>query len=119
MCVKDSLSNLNQLIYQAIIQDKLSEINKNDMIDYSIKMTESGWGAAVKYIIFRGELWGIELLDLVVLNLDMFDLGNSLCRISTHISLGDFDDTVDIEARIIDENLNAYAGFTHKLMCSS
>ncbi len=66
LCIKDSLSNLNQLIYQAIIQDKLAVINRNDIIDYSLSWTESGAGIAVKFLISRGELWGIELSDLIL-----------------------------------------------------
>jgi hypothetical protein len=116
LCVRDSLSNLNQLIYQSILQEKLTAINSDNIIDYSISMTESGLGAAVKYIISSGDLWGIELFDLVVLNLDMLNTENSLFRISTRISMGDFDDTVDVEARLIDKNLNAYSGFIDKLM---
>ncbi len=122
LCIKDSLSNLNQLIYQAIIQDELTSVNIGDVFDYSIVWTESGTGIAVKYLISRGELWGIELSDLVALNFDYPGFDNSIGRIESHNSnimsnnaKGNFEDTVDIEARIIDENLNAYGNFINKL----
>lgn len=111
LCIKDSLSNLNQLIYQAIIQDKLSTINRDDIIDYLISWTESGEGIAVKYLVTRGELYGIELFDLVILNLDNYGINNSICRVETVISLQEFLDTVDIEVRVLDKNLNAYGDF--------
>lgn len=115
VCIKNSLSNLNQLIYQAVIQDKLTAINIDDVFDYSVSWTESGEGIALKYLISRGELWGIELNDLIQLNLDRYGINNSLSRIEAKYSFGKFKDTVDIEARIIDKNLNAYHQLIHKL----
>jgi hypothetical protein len=115
LCIKDSLSNLNQLIFQALTQKQLAVINRDDVIDYSLSWTESGEGIAIKYLINRGELYGIELNDLVRLNLEKYGLENTLCRIETHIWGGQFGDTIDIDARIVDKNLNAYGKLIRKL----
>ena len=116
LCIRDSLANFNQLIFQALTQDKLSIITRDDVIDYSLSWTESGEGIAIKYLINRGELFAIELSDLVRLNIGNYGLENTLCRIETHIWNGDFADTADIDSRIIDENLNAYGKLIGKIM---
>lgn len=115
LCIKDSLANFNQLVFQGLTQNKLAIIKRDDVIDYSLSWTESGEGIAIKYLINRGELYGIELSDLVRLNLENYGLENALCRVETHIWNGDFADTTDVDARVIDENLNAYGKLIRKL----
>jgi hypothetical protein len=115
LCIKDSLSNLNQLIYQALLQDKLAVIDRNDVFDYELSLTESGRGLAVKYLISNVELFRVRLSDLIILNLESYGIDNQPCRIEKIIFGGEFADTSDIEVRTIDENLNAYKNFIFKL----
>jgi hypothetical protein len=114
LCIKDSLANLNQLLFQALTQNKMSVINSDDIIHFLASPTESGAGIAIKYLIHRAELYIIELCDLVRLNLGKYGLENTLCRVESHILGGTFTDTVDIDARIIDKNLNAYGKLISK-----
>jgi hypothetical protein len=109
LCLRDSLANLNQLIYQSIFQPNLQFLNQDDIVSYAFSTTASGSGMSIMYLLSRGLLL-IESTDLILVSTQPdYGLKNRLCRIERQkMPIGDFGKPSYIEVRTVDDNLNSY-----------
>lgn len=110
VCLRDSLSNINQIIYQGVLQENLASLTRDDVIDYTMSWTDSGAGIALMYLIRNADLFCMEPTDLIILNLENNGLENKLCRVEVQHTSFSFGKPVYIDCRLIDNNMNSYYG---------
>lgn len=107
LSVRESLSTLNQLIYQKIFDDKLVELSD----DYIIKLAGYGSDGGIGVIYQNAGLLSLsEVGDLIFANFTLSgDPVRELCRID-HLEniMADLGAPQYAELRVIDENLNPY-----------
>ena len=109
ICLHDSLSNLDQLIHQALYQETLMRIDRSSVIDYVWAPRDTGVGVWIMHIPI-GYMYIIEVTDLIIVNTDkpsQKSLGDSLCRVEIQLLSSDMKPSV-FKMRMVDENLNAY-----------
>lgn len=111
ICLRDSLANLDQLIYQSLFQEDLLSLSDNDIVDYQIATTNSGAGIWLMFLLNTGLFLTLDTGDLIQISTKPdYGLKEQLCRIEQQtIPLGDLTTPFSIETRSIDENLNSYA----------
>jgi hypothetical protein len=116
VCVRDSLANLNQLLFQALLMDKLVIFDEDNTIDIGVQIAHSG-GFGVGLVIqqVRGTILEDFMTDngaLVLLKGTMLkEPSNILCRIEKLFeqSSRDTGTVKQCELRLIDENMNSFA----------
>jgi hypothetical protein len=116
--IRDSLANINQLIFQAILRDKLVIIDEDNIIDLSPTYnSDSGSAITVtcqtsdaQFLIpIETPTWNVGILVLLKGIYGYKD--TQLGRIETsHTNIFGESDTAKFEIRIIDENMNAFPG---------
>lgn len=106
VALNNSLSNINQLIYQAIFQDEIYHISRKDIVDYLITTTQSGLGMSVNYLP-NGLLITITPTDLVFISVSS-DFENRLCCIYDQSLTLEFNYPSKINMRVLDENMCSY-----------
>jgi hypothetical protein len=116
VCVRDSLANLNQLLFQALLMDKLVIFDEDNTLDIGVQIAHSG-GFGIGLVIQQVR---VTILDdfmtdngaLVLLKGTMLkEPKNILCRIEElfeHLSR-DTGTVKQCELRLIDENMTAFA----------
>ncbi|MEW5323697.1 hypothetical protein V2J23_16685 [Geobacillus thermoleovorans] len=112
LCIRYSLRNLNQLIYQAYFQDKLPILNEDNIIDIKSSSHFAGKG----YLVTAQQLdgfWDIGPGDLIHL-IDPLNGEKSpiLCQVEgiTLKVSKDFGMTYDFKLRALNEDLNPFYG---------
>jgi hypothetical protein len=116
VCLRDSLANLNQLIYQAVFAEKLTELGEDDIIKFQGSYTNSGMGLALMYLRRSAAAFMIEPTDLILVSTrtGLGPLDRQLFRVETQ---GDppwgSGRPAHVELRRVDENLNAYGRLLH------
>jgi hypothetical protein len=106
LCLRDSLANLDQLIYQAIYQDEPIHIDQSLTIDYTWTHAGGGIGMWLMYLPI-GIFIFIDPGDVVQISTGKNGFKKELFRIETH-HLSTMDAPGILIMRMIDENLNAY-----------
>jgi hypothetical protein len=111
ICLRESLAVLNQLIFQAILNDKLPVLNEDNIIDIHgpVSHVASG-GFSIIYQPDEQTLI-VSLLDLILvkcmsLHVSIDQLGR--VEMTKHEYSGDFGSTIECELRNIDENLDPF-----------
>ena len=111
VCLRDSLANLNQLIYQAVFAEKLTELGEDDIIKFQGSYTNSGMGISLMYLRRSAAAFMIEPTDLILVSTrtGFGPLDKQLFRVETqHDPPWGSGRPAYIELRRVDENLNAY-----------
>jgi hypothetical protein len=110
-CVRDSLYNLDQLIYHAILSDELFELNDENIIHLSpFSMNFTGQGLLVTFLPPR-RISITECNDIVRVDCqfggERLDL---LCRVEAYSNepFPSFGEGERMDLRVLDENLNSY-----------
>lgn len=109
MCIRESLHTLNQLIYQAFLQDKLPVYNEDNLISIESSSHLVGKGYSLKSQLE----YSPKSRDLVhVINPYDTEPIPKLCQIeSASISFAnEFGSHGDLKLRVIDEELNPFQG---------
>jgi hypothetical protein len=106
LCLRDSLANLDQLIYQALYLEKHIHIDRSLTIDYSWSTGGRGIGMWLMYLPI-GIFFIIDTGDSVQVSTGENGFKQQLFRVETH-HLSTSDDPGILIMRMIDENLNAY-----------
>jgi hypothetical protein len=108
ICLRDSLANLNQLIYQALYQEKLIHIDSSITIDYIWSTGGGGIGMWLMYL-YMGNFIIIDTGDLVHISTGVKkgDFNKQLFRVEVH-HLPPISDPGVLIMRYIDDNLNSY-----------
>jgi hypothetical protein len=108
-CIKASLDTLNELLYQAILTNKLPVLDNDSIIEFgNIVGTSVSKGFTVKYQ--PTEKSGLGNFGLVLVKAKISNQELDLGRIETaEVQLsGEFGDSVRVTVREIDEHLNPY-----------
>lgn len=111
VCLRDSLANLNQLVYQAVFAEKITELGEDDIIKFQLSHTNSGTGLSLMYLRRSAEAFMIEPTDLILVSTQtgLGPLDKQLCRVETqHDPSWGSGKPAYVELRLVDENLNAY-----------
>jgi hypothetical protein len=111
VCLRNSLANLNQLIYQAVFADRLTELGEDDIIKFEGSYTNSGMGLSLMYIRRSADAFMIEPTDLILVSTrtGFGPLDKQLFRVETqHDPSWGSGEPAYVELRRVDENLNAY-----------
>lgn len=117
LCIKLSMRNINQLIYQAFNQDKLSLFSVDNIIDIKSSSHFAGKG----YIVKAQEVIGnarIGTLDLVhLINPNEKHNHPILCQVEgITVSLSnDYGETNVVKLRALDHDLNPFSGILNNL----
>lgn len=109
MCIRESIHTLNQLIYQAFLQDKLPVYNEDNLISIESSSHLGGKGYSLK----SQHEYSLKPRDLVhVINPYDTEPIPKLCQIeSATISFkNEFGSHEDLKLRVIDEDLNPFQG---------
>ncbi|MFG6113662.1 hypothetical protein ACGTN9_00640 [Halobacillus sp. MO56] len=109
MCIRESIHTLNQLIYQAFLQDKLPVYNEDNLISIESSSHLGGEG----YTLKSQYEYNSKPRDLVhVINPYDTEHIPKLCQIeSATISFkNEFGSHEDLKLRVIDEDLNPFKG---------
>ena len=111
ICVRASLATLDQLIYQAILSNKLPVLNEDNIVRIREHTTHLA-GGGLSIIYQPNEQAGItDLGYLVLVKCTSLKVPiDQLCRVErTNFKFSqDFGETVQVELREIDENLNPF-----------
>ncbi|MCF6409560.1 hypothetical protein [Pseudalkalibacillus salsuginis] len=114
MCIRESIHTLNQLIYQAFLQDKLPVFNEDNLISIKSSSHLGGKGYSLK----SQYEYSLKPRDLVHV-IDPYDTNPFpiLCQIeSATISFNnEFGSHEDLKLRVIDEDLNPFQGILESL----
>ncbi len=109
-CINASLATLDELLYQAIISNRLPTLDDDSIIDIgNVVGTWASTGFTIKYQ--PTEESGFGNLGLILVKAEIIDRRFDLCRVeAVEVRVSEeFGDTVDITVREIDENLNPYS----------
>jgi len=113
ICLRNAISNLDQLIYQAIFQTHLSHLDQTNIVDYTWTRGGGRLGVWTMYLP-TGELHFIEPTDLVLVSLDPTrELRDWVCTVVQLTRLGGSNDCHSIEMIRVDENLDSYGDLLH------
>jgi len=111
ICVRASIATLDQLIYQAILSNRLPILNDANMIEIRYR-TKHLCGTGISVIYQPDEQAGIEdLLTLFLIRCPPYGIpATQLCQVETlHVEASlDFGETVEVGLREIDHNLNPF-----------
>jgi hypothetical protein len=111
ICVRQSLSILNQLIYQAILNDELSILNEDNIIDIIGPVSHTAGGGFSIILQPNWQTITTSLLDLVQIKCMASRMPiDQLCRVEgiNHSYSGEFGSTEEFKLRTVDENLNPF-----------
>lgn len=110
-CIRESLLTLNQLIYQAILIDKLPTLDENNIINIehiNDNFISKGISVTSQSSIFFSV---IETYDLVLIKCKSRGINSAkLCRVESieRSVSNDFGESVKLHIREVDDNLNPY-----------
>jgi hypothetical protein len=112
VCLHNSLSNLDQLIYHAIFKDEFRPLNRHNIIDYLWTTGHVGPSMWILHISAL-HMFVCELTDLIIVNIDKPEreggLGDRLCSVHSTTIPGTNGGPGKFGLRMIDDNLNAYS----------
>ena len=111
LSLHSSLSNLDQLIYQALFQDKLPQINRTQIIDCMWTTGGAGPSMWLMHIPF-GLMYVFHVTDLIIVNTEKPEakhgLGDTVCNIHSQTIPGTETGPGILKMRMLDDHLNSY-----------
>jgi hypothetical protein len=107
ICLRSSLGNLDQLIYQALFQPECPHLDPDVVIESMWSPRTTGLAIWLVYLPNR-KLFLIHAGELVLVSLNSEDTKNWLCQIVNQSLSGSFEDWNTAELLKVDENLNCY-----------
>jgi hypothetical protein len=108
ICLRNAISNLDQLIYQGIFQTNLAYLNQTNIVDYVWTRGDGRFSVWTMYLPID-ELYFIEPTDLVLVSLNTTpEFQDWVCNVLHLTWLGGNNDCHSVEMIRIDENLDSY-----------
>lgn len=116
LCVKSALATLNELVFQAILSNKLPVISEDNIIELG-SLTAHTCGQGFSLTCQPDGYINPFNMNLVLVKCSSLEFPIDLCRVEeVHFqSSQDYGDTIDFQLRLIDEQLNPYGNLL-KLM---
>ncbi len=117
LCLRASLESLNQLIFQAVLNNKLSVISEDNIIEIQNAVRHL-CGHGLSILIQPTAEFKLEPNDLILVKLpDSRISHNMLCCVEEYTvsQSQEFGTTMRVDLREIDDNLNPYGGLLARL----